>query len=112
MNNTPESVNVLQECIELQLKKANDYQNPHSTVSQADYYPHGVNTIHDIMHAKMLRIRSVLEAMDHDPEYKTNFESVEDSVKDLINYASFFISYSRGKIPGQKPYRDHAGRNE
>src|SRR5665213_2418504 len=35
----PESVKVLQECIDLQLKKSRDYQNPASTIKQADYYP-------------------------------------------------------------------------
>jgi hypothetical protein len=40
-NDTPEAVNVLQECIDLQLKKSRDYQNPNSTVKQAQYYPNG-----------------------------------------------------------------------
>lgn len=100
MTNQPESVKVLQECIELQLRKSRDYQNPNSTVKQADYYPNGVITIHDIMHAKMLRIKSVMEA-SQSAEYNPNFESLEDSAKDLINYASFFVAYCRGEIPGQ-----------
>lgn len=101
-----ESVRVLQECIELQRKKANDYQNPNSMIRQADYYPSGCLTILEIIHAKVLRMRSVMEAMQHDPDYKPNFESLEDSAKDLINYASFFVSYSRGKVDGQDPERD------
>ena len=40
-----ESVSVLQECIELQTKKAKDYQNPNSKIKQADYYPNGVATL-------------------------------------------------------------------
>ena len=52
----PESAKVLAECAELQMKKARDYQNPNSTVQQADYYPNGVQSIHDTMHGKMLRI--------------------------------------------------------
>ena len=100
MSNQPESVKVLQECMDLQLRKSRDYQNPNSTVKQADYYPNGVITIHDIMHAKMLRMKSVMEAMQSDG-YNPNFESLEDSAKDLINYASFFVSYCRGEIPGQ-----------
>lgn len=97
-----ESVNVLQECIDLQLRKSRDYQNPNSTVRQADYYPNGVTTIHDIMHAKMLRMKSVMEAMQS-TDYGPNFESLEDSAKDLINYTSFFVAYCRGKIDGQNP---------
>jgi hypothetical protein len=35
-----------------------------------------------------------------------NFESVEDSALDMINYASFVVAYIRGQVPGQKPDRD------
>lgn len=103
--NTPESVKVLHECAELQLKKSRDYQNPNSTVLQADYYNNGVTTIFDTMHGKMLRMKSVMEAMQGE-DYAPNFESLEDSAKDLINYASFFVSYCRGTIPGQQAGRD------
>ena len=92
------SVKVLHECIDLQLKKSRDYQNPNSSVSQADYYPNGVMTILDIIHAKSLRLRSVIEAMQNDTKYQPNFESIEDSGKDLINYASFLVAYARGEI--------------
>lgn len=101
-----ESINVLQECIELQTNKSNDYQNPNSVIRQADYYPNGCQSIFDSMHSKVLRMRSVMEAMSNDPNYKPNFESLEDSAKDLINYASFFVSYMRGKIDGQDSNRD------
>ena len=100
-----ESLKVLQECAELQTKKSNDYQNPNSKINQADYYPNGITTIHDIMHAKMLRMASVMEAMQSD-DYEPNFESLEDSAKDLINYSSFFVAYCRGGIAGQNATRD------
>lgn len=104
------SVNVLRECIDLQNKKANDYQNPNSTIKQADYYPSGCLTILEIIQAKVLRMRSVMEAMQNDPNYKPNFESLEDSAKDLINYASFYVAYSRGKVDGQEADRDFLNR--
>jgi hypothetical protein len=104
------SITVLEECIELQRKKGRDYQNPKSTIKQADYYPHGVLTILDIIHAKVLRTRSVMEAMLNDPNYRPNFESMEDSMKDLINYASFFVAFSRGGINGQTADRDAFNR--
>ena len=50
-----ESIKVLDECKELQLKKAQDYQNPNSNIKQADYYPNGCSSILDIMNTKMLR---------------------------------------------------------
>lgn len=105
-----ESIKVLQECAELQTKKSNDYQNPNSTIRQADYYPRGVASILDVIHAKTLRMRSVLEAMENDPNYQPNFESIEDSGKDLINYASFLVSYVRGGIDGQADNRDFLNR--
>lgn len=105
-----ESIKILHECADLQLKKSNDYQNPNSTIRQADYYPRGIASILDIIHAKTLRMRSVLEAMENDPNYSPNFESIEDSAKDLINYASFLGAYMRGGIDGQDPTRDFLNR--
>tara|TARA_B100001094_G_C17993665_1_gene701517 strand:- start:188 stop:748 length:561 start_codon:yes stop_codon:yes gene_type:complete len=105
-----ETLKVLQECSDLQLKKANDYQNPNSHIKQADYYPRGVASLLDIIHAKTLRMYSVLEAMEHDENYEPNFESLEDSAKDLINYGSFIVAYLRGGIDGQSPQRDFLNR--
>lgn len=105
-----ESLKVLAECAELQQRKANDYQNPNSRITQADYYPRGVSSILDIINMKVLRLYSVIEAIENDPNYVQNFESVEDSAKDLINYASFLVAYSRGKLQGQKPNRDFLNR--
>lgn len=105
-----ESIKVLQECADLQLKKSNDYQNPNSSIRQVDYYPRGIASILDVIHTKTLRMRSVLEAMESDPNYKPNFESLEDSGKDLINYASFLVSYLRHGIDGQDLTRDFLNR--
>jgi hypothetical protein len=105
-----ESIKVLQECADLQLKKSNDYQNANSTIRQADYYPRGAASILDIMNTKVLRMRSVLEAMENDANYAPNFESLQDSAKDLINYSSFFVSFCRGGIDGQSKDRDFLNR--
>ena len=105
-----ESLRVLQECAEVQTKKSNDYQNPNSRIRQADYYPRGCATILDVMHGKVLRLQSVIEAMELDPDYSQNFESLEDSAKDLINYSTFFVSYFRGKMEGQDQSKDFLNR--
>ena len=68
-----ESVKVLKECIELQLKKAKDYQNPHSSIKQANYYRRGLHTLLDTMHSKVLRMCSVLEAMENDKKEIVQF---------------------------------------
>ena len=96
-----ESVKVLQECIDLQLKKSQDYQSDSSNITQAMHYRRGVDTIHDIILGKITRATSLLES-GKDP----NFESLEDTYKDMINYASFAVSYMRGKMDGQNPDHD------
>ena len=88
----------LVKCHALMQAKAEDYTGK-SSVQMADYYPRGIATIYDIMWAKMLRIKSVMEQMEtRDSE---NFESIQDSCVDLINYATFFVAYMDGDIPGQ-----------
>jgi hypothetical protein len=105
-----ESIKIINEAVALQLKKSDDYQNKESWIKQADYYPRGVLTILDIVYAKVLRMYSVIEAMEKDPNYKQNFESIEDSCKDLINYASFIGAYARGGIEGQDTNKDFLNR--
>ena len=107
-----DSIKVLQECAEIQDKKSRDYQNPNSRIKQADYYPRGVMSIMELINTKTIRLWSVLEAMENDPDYEPNFESIEDSLKDLINYSSFAVAYARGKIDGQDPNRDFLNRDK
>lgn len=108
ISSTRESVRVLQECIDLQNAKGRDYQNSHSSVRQADYYLNGVDTIYDIMHAKMLRIRSLQSAAKVGED--ANYESIEDSVKDLINYCSFYVAWCRRSVDGQSLEHDMFNR--
>ena len=109
-NSQKESIKVLQECAELQIKKSQDYNNPDSRIHQNMYYPRGVATILDIVWAKVLRMYSVVEGMENDPTYKPNFESLEDSAKDLINYSSFIVAYCRQGIDGQDGTKDYLNR--
>ena len=104
------SLEVLKRAAEVQTKKSDDYQNPQSRIKQAMYYPRGCATILDTMAAKVLRMQSVMEAMELDPSYQPNFESLEDSCVDLINYASFFASYMKGKMEGQTGDHDFLNR--
>ena len=109
-NAQKESIKVLQECAELQIKKSQDYNNPDSRIHQNMYYPRGVATILDIVWAKVLRMYSVVEGMENDPSYNPNFESLEDSAKDLINYSSFIVAYCRQGIDGQDGSKDYLNR--
>lgn len=105
MSDERESIKVLLEAVELQRRKSADYQSERSTVKQADYYPNGIATLHDILHAKMLRAKSLIES-GNTPKN----EALEDTFIDLINYASFCVAYLRGKIPGQDPSRNHLNK--
>ena len=96
-----ESLVVLKECAEMQTKKSQDYQSEESSVTQAMHYRRGVDTIHDVILGKVVRATSLLESGN-----SPNYESLEDTYKDLINYASFAVSYMRGKMEGQDPNRD------
>ena len=102
-----ESLKVLKECMEMQIKKSQDYQNPDSNIVQAMHYRRGVDTIHYIILGKVQRATSLLES-GKDP----NFESLEDTYKDMINYCSFMVSYMRGKMEGQDPNRDMFNRKK
>jgi hypothetical protein len=104
MTYTRPSANILLEAAEIQEKKGLDYNNAISRVQQADYYVHGVWSILDTINGKYLRMVSVLETMEAGG--KVNYESVEDSALDLINYTSFLAAYMRGEVPGQRPDRD------
>ncbi len=107
-----ESVKVLRECIDLQIRKSQDYQNPNSNIVQSMHYRRGVSTIHDMIHQKLLRAQSLLEPLESGAGHDPNFESLEDTYKDLINYASFAVSYIRGQMEGQDPTRDMLNRKQ
>lgn len=81
-----------------------------STVRQADHYPHGINTIMDMVHQKMIRAKSLLETQERSGVSEAKFESLEDTLKDAINYLSFAVSWLRGAMDGQDPNRDAFNR--
>lgn len=110
MSSQRESVTVLEECIDLQKRKSKDYQNPNSNIKQAMHYRRGISSIHDMISQKLLRAQSLIEPMENGESRAPNFESLEDTYKDLINYASFAVSYIRGKMEGQDPNRDMFNR--
>jgi len=105
MNTDKCSIRVLKECAEIQEKKGADYQNSQSRIKQADHYPRGCSTIIDMAYQKLIRIYSLLDAVKNGCD-SPNFESIEDSAKDAINYLSFFVAYSRGEMDGQDSSRD------
>lgn len=96
--------------IEVQVRKGSDYQADVSTVRQADYYPRGIDTLWDLAYQKLLRMRSVMDKCKAD-QGAPNYESLEDSAIDGINYLSFFVAFLRGTMDGQRDDRDEFGRS-
>ena len=80
---------ILKEAAELKELKSKDYQG--GIWSEEDYFPFGKTSYIHMMWTKMLRIRNVAEKDD------VNFESLSDSLVDMINYAAMFAAYLENK---------------
>lgn len=86
------AIQVLTECADLMRAKGKAYNN----VAQAEYYPNGQQDIFCMMWQKIKRIQSLMNT----PNAENQFEGLNDSVRDLINYSSFFIEYTEGQMDG------------
>lgn len=83
---------------DVQIKKGDDYQ--HGSITQYEYYPRGIETMLDTMQSKILRLRSLIEKFKETGALPIN-EGLDDSLLDLINTASFALSFLHGKMDGQ-----------
>lgn len=82
----------LKHCQELMDKKAQDYSGGQGQDhARRDYHPYGDISYLQMLHTKFRRIEATAR-LKFDGE-KPNFESLQDSVADLINYAAFYWSY-------------------
>ena len=86
---------ILKEAADLKIKKSKDYQG--GQWKESDYFPFKDQSYIHMMWTKMLRIRSVAEKSD------VNFESLEDSLLDMINYSAMYIAFLRDKDSGERP---------
>ena len=81
---------ILEDAIRLKEQKSKDYQG--HVWTEEDYFPFDDYSYIHMLWTKMLRIRSLAENPD-----TPNFESLQDSVIDLINYASMYGAYLENK---------------
>lgn len=86
---TVTSNDILQAAMELKISKSKDYQG--SGITEEQYFPYGDMSYHHMLNTKTLRIQSVMN------QDSTNFESLEDSLIDLINYAAMWSAYIKNK---------------
>ena len=91
------AVEILKDAAALKERKSKDYQG--GKWSEEDYFPYGNLSFNHMLWTKMLRIMNVSEKTD------TNFESLEDSLIDMVNYAAMYAAYVHNQ-----PKRD--GRND
>lgn len=83
---------------ELRAKKGNDYN---TSVQLVDYFPFGHQSYVQMVYLKALRLVSLTEVTSQGRE--PNFESVEDTVLDLLNYATFYAEWLE-RVKMVKPY--------
>ena len=88
---------VLYECADLMQKKGAAYNG----FPQAEYYPYGLRDIWYMCFTKVKRLESQIIR-----DGESNFEGIEDSARDLINYAAFLVEFAEGKMDGQKSDED------
>lgn len=86
-------LNLLEPAIATVIKKSEDYRAGAVTLGQ--YFPFGDKSYIQMLHVKTLRLVSLAD------NPKPNFESVEDTVLDMINYGVFYLDYLRKKYNEQ-----------
>ena len=84
------AVQVLKDAILLKEAKSKDYQG--HVWTEEDYFPFEDYSYIHMLWTKMLRIRSLAENPDN-----PNFESLKDSVDDMINYAAMYAAFLENK---------------
>ena len=84
MSTTDPAARILHECAELLEKKGQDYNHG---VKRDDYFLYGRTSYMTMIHIKYLRLRSLID------QETVNFDSLEDTLKDLINYAAIWHAH-------------------
>jgi hypothetical protein len=79
------SQDILSRASALKKNKESDYSS--NNIKESDYFPFGDISYIQMLHMKMLRIRSVSQ------QEKVNYESLTDSLLDMINYAAMYAAW-------------------
>ena len=83
------AIQILKDAASLKEQKSADYQG--GKWEEEDYFPFGDQSYMHMIHTKYLRMRSI---MDND---NPNFESLEDTLIDMINYCAMYAAYLENK---------------
>ena len=79
------AIQILKDAADLKERKSKDYQG--GKWSEEDYFPFGDQSYMHMIHTKYLRMRNIMEAED------VNFESLEDTLIDMINYCAMYAAW-------------------
>ena len=93
------AVDVLYEAAALKELKSKDYQG--GKWKEEDYFPFGHQSYIHMLWTKILRIRNIAEG-----DQETNFESLEDSLKDLSVYSAMYAAW----VMNEKAYQERMKR--
>jgi len=85
--NRQEYLELITPAIDMVAKKGEDYN---SGVKLVDYFPFGDKSYVQMIHLKAKRLVSLAEVAE------VNYESAEDTVLDMINYAVFYLAHLKG----------------
>ena len=94
---------ILHEVAELKRRKSEDYQG--SQFTEDDYFPFGHQSFIQMLHTKYLRMRSVVE------QENQNFESLEDTLIDMIAYAAMYAAWVKRQNFKKPDTRQSAARH-
>jgi len=88
---------LIEPAIKLVDRKGEDYNQ---TISLHEYFPFKDASYQQMLHMKVLRMRSLLGKGS-----APNFDSMLDSLYDLLNYAVFYLEYleNQPKVPTTTP---------
>ncbi len=87
---------ILKDAAELKEQKSKDYQG--GKWSEQDYFPFGDQSYMHMIHTKYLRMRNIMETKN------PNFESLEDTLIDMINYCAMYAAWLENKkMDGERP---------
>lgn len=76
---------LIEPAIALVIKKGQDYNR--TSVRVHDYFPFGHKSYVQMIFLKAMRLRSLVE----NDAAKPNFDSIEDTIYDLLNYVAFYL---------------------
>jgi len=84
-------LSLVQPALDLVVKKHEDYNG--GIVQLQDYFPFGDISYIQMLHVKTTRLVSLGQQMQADPNMAPNYESIEETLYDLINYAVFYLAW-------------------